>query len=134
MLNDGKPGTDLATVTDISNARAKKQEAQESPFEASPPQAIRLQNDDWYITGCDGEQNYVWIARKKTKRSKTYSVTEVYPGMSKKRTDVRDVKEPIDLEMTDTKDLKSISDVLEDLDDALFADFVEDEDEAGEQD
>lgn len=134
MLKDNNtPGTALATVGSIADARAKKKDAdEESPYEACEPQAVRIQDDDWHITGCDGEQTYIWLARKKTKRSKSYTVTEVYPGMTKKSTDLRDVKESIDLEMTDTADLKTISDVLEDLSNTLFADFMVDENETGE--
>lgn len=125
--NDNTPA--LALVTNIADARKAKQtnQVEESPLEAFGPVSILIQGDDWQITACDGEQSYMWLARKKSKRSKGYTVTEVYPGLTKKRTALRDVKEPIDLEMQHTNPLATMSDVLEDLAEIIFERFVEDD-------
>jgi hypothetical protein len=117
----------LAVVSNLADARKRKSKAEAtSPLEAFPPMAVKLQGDDWQITGCDGEQVYVWTAIKKTKRSKTFTVTEVYPGLQKKRTDLRDASEAADL-VLDSKCSK-LDDIIEDLEETLFEGFAEEDD------
>lgn len=71
-----------------------KQENEVAPLEAYPPKPDILQGEDFIIRGCDGDQEYVWIAHW---RKKTYVVSEVYPGMFAKRTAIRKVEAPEDL-------------------------------------
>lgn len=121
----------LALVTNIADARkARTAKDEEADLEVSGPQAIKLQGDEWMISACDGEQVYVWVARKKTKRSKGYTIFEVYPGLAKKRTALRNARVPKDLEMKHPRPLTTLSDVLEDLEGIVFED-IEDDGEEG---
>ena len=116
------PSTAIAPVASIADARKRKEEQDTAPLEAYKPNAARIQEgkDDWMITTCDGEQTYVYLATKGPK-AKRFKVTEVYPGMAKKRTAIRDVKEPKDLLLLGKHE--NISDVIEDIADALFGDL-----------
>lgn len=69
-------------------------EVVDAPFEAYAPIALLLQDDDFVIRACDGDQEYVYIAM--LKRSK-YTVMEVYPGLSKLETNVREIDKQSDL-------------------------------------
>ena len=86
-------GTD--NVTNISDARERRENRDQGDvarLEAHGPTDVKVDGtaDDWLITGCDGDQVYIYLAVKKTKRSKTFTVTEVYPGLLKKRTALRE--------------------------------------------
>ena len=119
----------LATVTPIADARKTKATQDEvAELEVSGPQTIKLQGDEWLVNACDGEQVYVWLVRKKTSRSKGYTMTEVYPGLTKKRTKLRNAKTPIELEIECKVPRTTMADVLEDLEDIIFEDFEEDSD------
>ncbi len=135
MTKKTTPGTNLVSVASIAEARQRKADNAVSPLEACPPQAHKFDGEDsWYITGSDGEHTYMWIARKKSKRSKCYTVAEVHPGMAKKITGLREAEEPIDLVLEDKKhEFKTIGDVLEALEEVLF-EGLEFEDDGGDDD
>jgi hypothetical protein len=126
MKNDDKTGTNLVSLADARQQR-EENEADVAPYEAFEPQAVKLQGDDWLVTACDGEQNYVYLVTK-AKRAKTLKVVEVYPGLAKKRTSVRDASEPIDLVFTGKH--TDLNDVIEDIAEALLGD-LEEEDGSG---
>jgi hypothetical protein len=125
-----KTGTNIVSLDD-----ARQRKDAEAPLEACAPQAHKVDGDDaWHITGSDGEQTYIWLAYKKSKRSKRYTIVEVWPGMTKKRTALRDVRDASELELEADKGAKgvdSISDVLEELEGILFQDieFEDDDDD-----
>lgn len=124
------PTTPVTAVANLADAREKKAKKDDvAPMEAYAPVATRLQDDEWQIMACDGEQVYMWIARKKSKRSKGFTITEVYPAMSKKHTELREVKKPIDLEIRIKRGevCATMQDVIEDLEEIVFADFEDDE-------
>lgn len=129
-----KPGTNLLVLAD---ARKRKADTTEAPLEAVEPGAHKFDGEDaWFIRGCDGEQEYMWIARKKTRRSKGYTVTEVFPGLAKKKTDLREALEADDLVMCKdngkTQTYVDIGDVIEELWELLFEGLEEDDDGDGD--
>jgi hypothetical protein len=121
--------TKLALVRNIKDAPKKKAD-DVAPLEAFEPGAVRIQAnaDDWQITACDGEQTYIYVASRK-KGAKTYGVTEVYPGFARKKTAAREVTEQKDLLLVGR--YPEISDVLEEISDALFGEFEEEPGEEG---
>jgi hypothetical protein len=118
MSNDQSP----SNVSSIADARKRKEEAEieDAPFEAFAPQALRIQGDDWQVSACDGEQHYVYLVTKGP-RAKNYKVTEVYPGLAKKRTAARDADAQIDLVFTGK--FPTVEDALEDIEAALLGDL-----------
>jgi hypothetical protein len=74
------------------------------------PVATPIQNDDFLIRACDGDQEYVWVAQK---RRTTYRVVEVYPGLSVRHTAMREAQEDKDLVVS--QKLTSIDAVITDL-------------------
>lgn len=94
----------------------------EQSMRAFSPRAVRIQGDDWIVTGCDGEQTYVYLAVLQARR-KTYRVTEIYPGFSIKRTSLREVKNDKDLELTGRQ--RTIAEVVENIKAILCGDCVE---------
>ncbi|MEE8615538.1 MAG: hypothetical protein V3T11_10050 [Roseateles sp.] len=117
-------GTD--NVTNISDARERRENRDQgdvAPLEAHGPTAVKVDGtaDDWLITGCDGDQVYIYLAVKKTKRSKTFTVTEVYPGLLKKRTALREADEPIDLVLLGKH--SDLNEVLQDIDEDMVGDL-----------
>lgn len=92
----------------------------ESPFEAFKPEIIELQGDDALIRACDGEQTYLWLVTR-AKGAKTFKVCEVYPGLAKKKTELRDATDDEDLVFTGR--YKTIDEAREALNAALFEDF-----------
>lgn len=94
-----------------------------APLEAYAPQALMLQGEDFLIRGCDGDQEYVWVAHW---RGKTYTITEVYPGLLKKRTTLRDADEPDDLKLEGR--FKDLPEALEELTEILMEGFDDDGD------
>jgi hypothetical protein len=125
-VKDTKP----SNVADIAAARAKRDATiEDAPLEAYAPNAAKIDGTgDWLIRACDGEQEYVWLATKR-KGAKRFKLTEVYPGLSKKRTHLRDAKVAEDLVLT--CDSTEIGDVIEDLDEVVFEDFEVDEEDDG---
>lgn len=120
-------GTNIVSIADAKKAKAEK-ENEFAPLEAVEPGATRIQGDDWLITACDGEQTYIYLASK-AKGRKNFKVTELYPGLTKKRTAVREADKPIDLLLVGKH--QHISDVIEDISETLFADLEwEDDGEA----
>jgi hypothetical protein len=94
-----------------------------APLEAYAPQAVMLQGEDFLIRGCDGDQEYVWVAHW---RKKTYVVIELYPGLLAKRTAIRDADEPDDLKLEAR--FKDLPEVLEELTEILMEGFEDDGD------
>jgi hypothetical protein len=117
-------------VANIADARAKKDAAIETaPLEAYAPNAVKIDGtEDWLIRACDGEQEYMWLATKR-KNAKRFTVTEVYPGLLKKRTDLRDADSAEEL-VLDSK-CTSMPDLIEDLEEIVFEGFEEDDEEDG---
>jgi hypothetical protein len=115
-----------------SNKNTSKNEA-ELALDVVKPKATELQGGDYLITGCDGEQTYLWIARA-PKRSKRFKVTEVYPGVAVKRTRLRDADGAEDIELEAVKGYETIEGVVEDLTEILLdgVDEAEVEEEEGE--
>ena len=107
---------EASNVTSIAVARHKREEASDTaPLEAFAPQITRIQREDYLLSACDGEQSYVWFARK-GKTRKTFQVVEVYPGLDKKRTAFRDATEAKDLVLTLKCDaIEAVRQALEDL-------------------
>lgn len=93
-------------------------ETVDAPFEAYAPVALLLQGDDFVIRACDGDQEYVYIAMKK--RSK-YTVMEVYPGLSKPDTNVREIDSQKELTVPGKYD--TIEAVVEMLRERIFEGF-----------
>jgi hypothetical protein len=117
--NESKP---TGTVTNIADARSKKdQGVEDAPLEGYAPNAVKIDGtNDWLIRACDGEQEYVWLATKR-KNAKRFKLTEVYPGLLKKRTELRDAKTAEDLVLI--SDATEIGEVCEDLEDVIFEGF-----------
>ena len=84
----------------------------DQPLRAYSPRAVRIQGDDWVVTGCDGEQTYVYLATRERNR-KTYRIVEAYPGFAKPRTSLREVKTERDLELTGRH--RTINEVVQDI-------------------
>ncbi len=115
--------TTLASVANIADARkAKKDAAKRSPVVL--PMVRHLDNTHFEVSACDGQQSYIWLAKK---LKGGFKVQEIFPGLTKKRTRVRDAKEAIDLVLKGL--YRDEQDVLEELDDALFGDEEEEEEE-----
>jgi hypothetical protein len=127
-----KKSDNVIKLADAKKAR-EEQVQDVAPLEACPPQAIKFDGEDaWHITGCDGEQVYMWIAYRKRKSSKRYTIAEVFPGMLKPDTALRDAESAEDLVLEPEgkfKGTEQIGDVLEDLE-ALLYEGVEEFDEA----
>lgn len=120
-------------VTDINEGKkvraakkAKQQKEEVAPLEAYPAESLPLNETDFVITGCDGDQAYVWIASKPRKR-KRFKVVEVYPGLDKPKTALRGsgedgpCTEAIDMVLEGT--WTTIDELKEDLTDMLFEGF-----------
>jgi hypothetical protein len=126
-MTDKDKGSNIVV---LATAKAQR-ELDEAPLEAFAPQARRIDGTrDWYITGSDGEQFYLWLATKRTPKTKRFTVTEVYPGVRKKSTHLRDVQTPEDLILEASKSSgdEMIGAVLEEIEAMLFEDIVFDED------
>jgi hypothetical protein len=106
-------------VTDIKDARAKKKRVAEdiAPFEAYEAEHLQLSPTDFLISACDGEQAYAWIASKPHRR-KTFKVVEVYPGLDRPKTDIREASSAEDL-ILDGK-WSSLDELKADLTDIVF--------------
>lgn len=89
-----------------------------SELEAYPPQAVQLVGEDFLIRGCDGDHEYVWLALK---RKATYRVVEVYPGLKAPETNIREAETADDLVLSGR--FTDLSDILEELSEALFEGF-----------
>jgi hypothetical protein len=128
-----------SNVVSLAVAR-KKNAGDESPLEACAPQALKFDGDDaWYIIGCDGEQTYMFLAYKKTKRNKRYHLLELYPGTLKKKTEMRQISTEEDLKFKEEEGDKpatfeSIGEILEEIEDLLFEGLEFDEDDGGDDD
>jgi hypothetical protein len=123
-MNRGDSVTDN-NVTDIGEARRKKKsqlKEEQAPFEAFHVEALDLGNGAFVLAGGDGDHSYVWIAdRGKTGKRKTFRVREVYPGLDKKKTPIRDADEEVDLLLKGG--WTTIDEVKEDLNEILFEGF-----------
>jgi hypothetical protein len=111
----------LAPVTSLAEVKKAREAEDFAPLELFEPVAIKLQGDDYQITACDGEQTYVWLATKKP--GKAYRVVETFPGMSKRSTLLRSVKNKRDLVLLGTS--QTIEEVVEEIAEVIFADLEE---------
>jgi hypothetical protein len=107
-------------MTKKASKKASEVEVDEvvSALEAYAPQAVKLVGEDFLIRGCDGDHEYVWLALK---RKATYKVVEVYPGLKASETNIREAESADDLILSGR--FSDLSDILEELSEALFADF-----------
>ena len=121
MSNDNK-------IIPIESARGRHaRDAKQDDLEAFSPEAEPIGGDDHVIVGCDGEQHYVWLATRK-KNAKNYKVSEVYPGALKRKTAIRDLKDP-DFDVSDVvQNAATIDDVLAELEGVTVGDLVLDGD------
>ena len=113
-----------SNVTSIQVAKEirkkRKASAEESPHEAYGPRVSAL-GGDFVIAASDGEQHYVWLAVKG--KRKTFKVTEVYPGLTKKRTAMREATEAADLVLT--CNYETLEEVQAALEEIVFEGFCE---------
>lgn len=70
-------------------SKAAPIETEDALLDAYAPTALLLQGRDHVIRACDGDQEYVYLA---TFGRNLFTVTEVYPGLDKPRTHVRDAE------------------------------------------
>jgi len=110
--------TSITVGAKIRKEKKKRDASAESPHEAYEPRVSAL-GADFIIAACDGEQHYVWLASKG--KRKTFQVKEVYPGLAKKRTALRDATEAADLVLTGT--YATLEDVQTALAEVLFEGF-----------
>ncbi len=97
-------------------------ETEDSPLEAFAPErmgAPHLAADAGLYAGCDGEDAYVWYIRPNKTASKLV-ITEVVPGIDKKKTRLRTVKSLTDLTRSTGK---LLSVVLDDLREDMLGDL-----------
>lgn len=86
--------------------------------EAYFPIAAIVQDEDYIIRGCDGDNEYLFLAVKK---QRVYVLTEVYPGLSQRETNVRDVRDVKDL--TVPGQFRTIEKCVETVRELLFEGF-----------
>lgn len=73
----------------MAKNKAEELEAEDAPLTAYAPTALLLQDRDHVIRACDGDQEYIYLA---TCGRNNFTVVEVYPGLSKPKTHVRDAE------------------------------------------
>ncbi len=95
-------------------------EEEMAPLELLEPTAIELQDDDYQIMACDGDQMYLWLAVS-AQETGAYTLREIYPGLSVPHTSVRDLNHERELLVPDT--FEELDAVMEYLAEVLFEDF-----------
>ena len=107
----------LAAVQNLDKARKAKKKREKNSLAIFAPVARSLQGDTHEISACDGQQTYLWVLSKR-KGDKTFTVREIYPGLIRKHTRIRDVKEATDLVLEGR--FTDVEDALEELYEVLF--------------
>ncbi len=108
----------LAAVPNLADKRKAKKKA-EAKLQKIAPVARKVSDKMFEVSACDGHQLYMWVAEKRGKSAK-FKVTEIFPGLAKKKTRVRTAEEALDLVLEGKFDDED--DVLEEIDEILFED------------